>query len=133
MISVNEVKTITKYGLEKRNKSTEDFCNNILSQLITDQAKKGGSFLKFGISKDTHSFQYRLIVKIDIKTTNLYKIKTTYYYNVPSIDRMQDILLDAGYAVDITTYNNSDSIWTVRWDDDSNRELEGESINELAY
>lgn len=118
MISANEVKTITKYSLEKKNKATEDFCNDTLSQLIIDQAKKGGNFLKFDISKDIYSFQYLLAVKTDIKHT--------YYYDVPSVDIMWNILFDAGYVVDITTDETTgNSIWIVRWDNDSNKELEG--------
>lgn len=107
MISANKVKMITKYSLDKKDEYTEDFCNNKLSQLIIDQAQKGRSFLKFDIFKDTYSFQYRLIAKTD---TN-----TTYYYDIPSVDIMWDILLDAGYTVDITTYDNGNSTWTVWW------------------
>lgn len=112
MISANEVRDYFKRVIVNKKEETKKFCDGTLSKLITTQAERGKTYIEFDIIKYNPFVDLLYIDSI--------------YYNIPSVETMWYILLDAGYIIDITTHDNDDNItWTVRWDNGSNRELEG--------
>lgn len=107
MITKEKAAKIAQDSSENIKKETEKFCENILTELILKEAENNRFFLSFTTTIDSR-----------LRTRN------NCYFTIPSTNYMWEILLDAGFIVDKTSWVDGETTWTIRWDNDSTRELE---------